>query len=191
MTLDEAKVLLTENDIDFELVEYKDEEEYLHHTALYPYTKHAKSCKVLAMVVKSKNGEKDIELQFNEEHGIFYFVELRFGSFSFEMFEDSEEGKLTEKLMIHIREMQAGNYVVIVANNIEKHFELWDSCFEVNDTENDFFGKKAFEAEIHRIQGLENASKGWFEKFLDKLLRTKIQYEIYDWNTYKCIVKEC
>lgn len=106
MTLDEAKVLLTENDIDFELVEYKDEEEYLHHTALYPYTKHAKACKVLAMVVKSKNGEKDIELQFNEEHGIFYFVELRFGSFSFEMFEDSEEGKLTEKLMIHIREIR-------------------------------------------------------------------------------------
>lgn len=191
MTLDEAKVLLTENDIDFELVEYKDEEEYWHHTTLYPYTKNAKPCKVLAMVVKSNNGGRDIELQFNEEHGLFYFVELRFGSFSFEIFDDGQEGELTEKLIVHIREIQEGNYVVIVANNIEKHFGLWDSCFEVNDTEDEFYGKRAFEEEMHRIQGLGNASKGWFEKFLEKLLRTKIQYEIYDWNTYECIVKEC
>lgn len=52
MTLKDAKVLLTENDIEFELVEYKDEKEYWHHTMLYPYTKHAKPCKVIAMVRK-------------------------------------------------------------------------------------------------------------------------------------------
>ena len=67
MTLDDAKVLLTDNNIPFDLVEYENEKEYWHHTMLFPYTKNAQVCKVLVLVVRSNNGKKDIELQFNEK----------------------------------------------------------------------------------------------------------------------------
>ena len=63
MTLDKAKTLLSENNISFELHEFNSEAEYWHHTTLFPYTKNAKPCKVIAMIIRSNNGKKDIELQ--------------------------------------------------------------------------------------------------------------------------------
>jgi len=58
MTLDDAKVLLVENDIFFELVEYRNEKEYWHHTMLFPYTKNAKSCKVIATRAVATRSER-------------------------------------------------------------------------------------------------------------------------------------
>ena len=57
MTLDEAKALLSENNISFELLEFNNEAEYWRHTSLFPYTKNAKPCKVIAMLIKSNNGK--------------------------------------------------------------------------------------------------------------------------------------
>ena len=36
MTLDDAKVLLSENNISFKVDEYENEKEYWHHTMLFP-----------------------------------------------------------------------------------------------------------------------------------------------------------
>ena len=63
MTLDEAKRLLSGQGIPFEVCEFENEATYWHHVTLFPYTKNAKNCKVIALVIPSPNGEKNIELQ--------------------------------------------------------------------------------------------------------------------------------
>lgn len=55
------------------------------------YTKNAKPCKVIALIIRSNNGRNDIELQFNAVYYNFYFEELWFGSYSFEMYNYNEE----------------------------------------------------------------------------------------------------
>lgn len=179
MILDDAKVLLTENNIPFEMVEYENEKAYWHHTMLFPYTKNAKPCKVLVFVVKSNNGEKNIELQFNENNGALYFEELRFGGHCFELF-DIQEEILAETLIDNIVQIQKGKVTVIEANNLNKRCWSGDAIFDIDD-EDDVFGKRGFEKAILHIQ----KPKG----LLSKIFGSKMQYEIYDWNTYQSIVK--
>lgn len=179
MTVDDVKVLLTENNILFELVEYENEKEYWHHTTLFPYTKNAKPCRVLAIVVRSNNGEKDIELQFNENNGAFYFEELRFGGYCFELFDIKEE-ILAETLIDDIGQIQEGKLVVIEANNLNKKCWSGDAIFDLDD-EDDSFGKSGLEKAVIQIQ----KPKG----LLSKIFSSKMQYEIFDWNTYRSIVK--
>lgn len=57
---------------------------------LFPYTKNAKSCKVIAIVIKSKNRNKNLELQFNAIDGTFYFEELHFGDYCFDLNDDDD-----------------------------------------------------------------------------------------------------
>lgn len=179
MTLDDVKVLLTDNNIPFDLVEYSNEKEYWHHTMLFPYTKNAKFCKVLAIVIKSNNGQKNIELQFNEKDGFFYFEELRFGGYCFELFDIKEE-MLVETLVDDIEQIQKGKLTVIEANNLNKRCWSGDAIFDLDD-EDDLFGKRGLEKAILHIE----KPKG----LLSKIFGSKMQYEIYDWNIYQSIVK--
>ena len=178
MTLFEAKRLLAENDFVFEISEFEDEATYWHHTMLFPYTKNAKNCKVIALIITSSNGKKNIELQFNAVDGDFLFEELRFGDFCFEMFDYNEE-MLVGDLLDRINKIKSGTCSVIVANDLKNKRWLGDFCFDMNN--DDHFGKTGFEKAIQIIQ----APKG----FISKLLKARKQYEIYDWNTYKCIIK--
>lgn len=177
MTLDEAKELLQENNIPYEISKFENEAEYWRHVVLFPNTKYAKPCKVIALIIHSKNGKKNIELQFNERGGTFYFVDLQFGDFDFEMF-DYNEDMLSDDLLNHINEIISGNFIVIAANDIKKRRWLGDACFDLND---DDFGKEDFQIAMQRIQ----KPKGFFSR----LFRITTQYEIYDWNAYQCIVK--
>jgi len=179
MTLDEAKALLTENNISFELRKYENETAYWRHTALFPYTKNARPCKVTAIVIRSNNLKKDIELQFNSVDDVFCFEELRFGDYCFEMF-DYNEKMLTDDLLNHIYEIKDGSFVVIVANDIKKRCWIGDACFDLND-DDDAFGKPGFQKAMQRIR----KPKGFFSV----LLKSKKQYEIFDWNTYQVVVK--
>ena len=179
MTLNEVNVLLSENQIPFELCEFENETAYWHHVSMFPYTKHAKVCKVIALIIPSNNQHKNIELQFNATDNGFIFEELYFGGFGFEMFDYTEE-MLADDLLDRIKEIQSGNFVVIIANDLKNRRWLGDSCFDLND-EDDAFGRQGFEKAMRRI----NKPKG----LLSRLLKTQKQYEIYDWNTYQCIVK--
>lgn len=180
MNLNEAELLLSKHNISFELQEYENEKEYWHHISLFPDTKKAKSCKVIAIIIKSNNGNKDLELQFNEDNGDFYFVELYFGDYCYEEFDVLEE-MLAEDIMIHITEVLDGNFTVIVVNDLKKKRWVGDLCFDLNDSDDVFFGKQEFEKMLKKI----NKPIG----FWDKVLKSKKQYEIYDWNSYKCIIK--
>lgn len=173
MTLEEAKELMRSNNIPFELREFQNEKEYWHHVTLFPYTQNAKPCKVLAMVIRSNNGKKDIELQFNASGDSFHFEELHFGDFGYEMFGCASE------LLDRINEIKSGSFTVIIANDIKKKRWLGDACFDLSD--DDAFDKPGFEKTMKRIQ----KPKG----FASKLIKSKKQFEIYDWNTYQCIVK--
>lgn len=179
MTLDEVKKLLSSNGITFEIQEFQNETAYLKHLTLFPYTKNAKPDKVIALIIKSENNKKDIELQFDEIDGIFRFEELLFGDYCYEMFDTAEE-YLADELLTNINEIKSGNLTVINANNIKRKCWLYDGSFNLND-DDDSFGKPGFEKAMRRIK----KPKG----LLSKLFKSKIQYEIYDWNTYKCIIK--
>lgn len=178
MTLDEAKALLSENNISFELIEFNNEADYWRHTSLFPYTKNAKPCKVIAMLIKSNNGKKNIELQFDAVGDVFRFEELWFGDYCYEMF-DYNEDMLADDLIRNILEIKQGNFIVIVLNDLRRKRRLSDACFDL--CEDDDFGKPGYEKALQRI----NKPKG----LISKLLISKKQYEIYDWNTYRCIVK--
>ena len=179
MTLFEAKKLLTENNFVFETREFEDEATYWHHTMLFPYTKNAKNCKVIALIITSNNGKKNIELQFNAVDDDFLFEELRFGDFCFEMFDYKEE-ILANDLLNHINEIKGGAFSVIVANDLKNKKWLADSCFDMKD-DDDHFGKPGFEKAIQIIQAPKS--------FISKLLKASKQYEIYDWNIYQCIIQ--
>lgn len=178
MTLDEVKAMLLSNDISFNIAEFENEADYWHHTMLFPYTKNAKPCKVIALIVTAPNGKKNIELQFNSVDGVFSFEELCFGDYCFELF-DMKEEYIAEAILTHIGEIRGGNLYVISANDIHKKQWLGDACFDL-DSE-DAFGSAGFQKAMQKING----PKG----FWSKLRRTNIQYEVFSWNTYQCIVK--
>ena len=179
MVLDDVKALLTENNISFEVVVYENEKAYWNHTMLFTNIKNAKPCKVLSLVVKSNNGKKNIEIQFNENNGDFYFEDLRFGGYCFELFDIKEE-ILAETLIDDILQIQKGKLIVIEAYNLNKGCWSGDAIFDIND-DDDIFGKRSFKKAISRLQ----KPKG----LLSKIFGSKMQYDIYDWNTYQSIVK--
>ena len=178
MTLQEAKELLSKNNIYFDICKFENEAEYWQHITLFPYTKYAKNCKVIALIIMSNNGKKNIELQFNATENEIHFEELRFGDYGFEMFDYNEE-MLANDLLDHIKEIQSGNFTVIVANNLKRKCWIGDACFNLND--DDAFGKAGFERAMKRIK----KTKG----LISKLLKSSKQYEIYDWNSYQCMIK--
>ena len=103
---------------------------------------------------------------------------MRFGDYGFEMFDYNEE-MLANDLLDHIKEIQSGNFTVIVANNLKSKSWIGDACFNLND--DDAFGKAGFERAMKRIK----KTKG----LISKLLKSSKQYEIYDWNSYQCMIK--
>ena len=179
MTLNEAKTLLSENNINFDICEFENEASYWHHRTLFPYTKNASKCKVIALIIASNNKKRNVELQFNEANNEFRFEELSFGDYCFEMFDCNEE-MLADDLLERIKEIQSGNFIVIVANDLKNKRWLGDACFDPND-DDDIFGRQGLEKAMARI----NKKKG----FLARLFKSRTQYEIYDWNNYQRIVK--
>ena len=180
MTLQQAQALLTENKIPFAVCEYESEAAYWNCIDLFPYTKYAKDCKVIVLRIASNNGKKHIELQFNAANGTFLFKELLFGTFCFEMFDYAEE-MLESDLQNRINKIMSGSVVVIDTNDLTKKRWLSGGYFDLDEKDDDVFGRLGFENAMQKIE----APKGW----LAKMLGCKKQYDIYDWNTYRCIIK--
>lgn len=176
MTHMEAKELLTQNGIEFSEVEYEDESQYWHHTTQFPRTKSAKKCKVIALVIRSKNHIKNIELQFNLKDTKYIFEELRFGGFCFEMFDYNPEMLETDLITI-VNSITSGNIAIIESNNLKKKSWNGDASFDLSD-EDDLVG---YDKAIRKIK----KKKTLFEK----LISPKMQFEIFDWENYQCIVK--
>ena len=179
MTLNEVKVLLSENQIPFELCEFENEAAYWQHISQFPYTQNAKVCKVIALIISSNNHHKNIELQFNALNDEFILDELYFGDYGFEMFDYTEE-MLANDLVNNINKIRSGYLVVITAINLNNKRRLGDALFYLSG-DDDAFGEEGYKKalrQIHKPKGL-----------LARLFKSKIQYEIYDWDSYQCIIK--
>ena len=172
MTLEEIKKLLSSHNIPFQTMTFQNEEEYWRHIALYPCVKNAKNCKVLALVISSVNGKKNIELQFNDMGGVFRFVDMRFGDYCCELF-NRTGSELANCLIEEIQSVMSGRIVIISANDLKRKSWLGDACFDYED------------AGFQKAIGKTEKKK----RFFAAVLGSKIQYEIFDWNTYRNVIK--
>ena len=172
MTLNRAKELLLSKNIPFEIVEYKNGSDFWKHILLFPNTKHADSSKVMAIVIKSNNKQKNLELQFNESKEGFLFQELWFGDYSFEAF-DYGADVLEQEILADIERVMSDTFIACSLNDLKKKRWLADGLVEKDDED------------AKKIQQKILKPKSWIEK----LFKTQLQYEIYDWNNYQIIIK--
>ena len=182
MTFDAVKMLLEENNISFSELHFDSDAEFRLHISPFAYIKNAGTYPVKALVITSNNNHKNIELQFIDENndGNYTFVDLYFGEYFFELF-DCQEEFLQQSITDEIKSIISNEVIVIVANNLKRKSWLGNACFDLNDNDDDWFGKAGFERAMQRIQ----KPKG----IISKLLKSSKQYEIYDWNSYQCIIK--
>ena len=78
------------------------------------------------MVVKSNNGKKDIELQFNAAGDAFRFEELRLGGFCDELF-DCNEVTLADDLIRNISEIQKGLFSKLPGAQKQYEIDDWNT----------------------------------------------------------------
>ncbi len=180
MTLSQAKELLKSNFIPFTEMEFANEVDFLNHISQFPYTKKAKDHKFYALIIQSNNGKKHIELEFEEKNDEFLFWDLWFGDFCFEFFsgDTDDDGSY---LIEEIQRIQKGHCTVINATNPKTKRWIFDIQFDRNDTDDDMFGEIGFQKTMKRIRKKRT--------FFERLFGFRRSYEIYDWNTYECIVK--
>lgn len=180
MTLEEAKVLLNTNKIPFSELTFNNVIEFRKHISPFANLKNAADCSVKVLVVLSNNKHKNIELQFIDENsdGNYIFVDLYFGQYFYELF-DCQNNILQQSIIDEINSIISNDISIIAANNLTK--KTWFSIQIFDKKENDGFGILGYEKAIKRI----NEKK----RFFSKLFGRKMQYEIYDWNTYQCIIK--
>ena len=179
MTLNEAKTLLERRRIPYHTAQYENEAEYWLHIMPCPDLSQAGSCKVIALVIPSVNGVKDIELQFNRHRGEYIFEELYFGGFSFDL-SDSEPDMLEADILEIIGRIVDGKLTVIECNDLKRKRWISDSSFDLTD-DDIVFGAPGFREAVARI---EKPKTLW-----QKLTRQKLQYDIYDWRTHRQILK--
>lgn len=176
MTLEEGKTLLQKENIPFQEVDYPNEAAFYRHIALFPCLRNRSDCKVKALVIKSRHGIQNIELQFSCKDDGYQLVDLYFGEFPFELSE-FYEWWIRETLLGEIKEIMDGKMMVLVANDLCRKKWCADMGFDLEDEDDMAYFAKLY-ARIKRKKG-----------FLAKLLKRKMRYEIFDFNSYRCIDK--
>ena len=179
MTLTEVKTMLERRRIPYQTAQYEDEAAYWRHLMHFPHTEYGRKCKITALVIPSVNGVKDIELQFSRLRGEYVFDELYFGSYGFEMF-DYDPDMLEADLLDIIGRIVDGKLAIIEANNLKKKRFVSDGAYDMTDSDS-VFGAPGFRDAVAKI---EKPRTLW-----QKLTGQKRQYDIYDWRTYRQIVK--
>lgn len=179
MTLTDAKTLLERKRIPYQTAQYEDEAAYWRHCMPFPYVDNARNCKITALVIPSVNGVKDIEIQFSRHRGEFVFDELWFGGHSFEMFEYDPE-LVEADLLDYVGQIVDGKLAVIETNDVKRRRGVSVSCFDLTDSDS-VFGAPGFREAMKEIEAPKT--------FWKKLTGSKLQYDIYDWRTYRRVVK--
>lgn len=179
MNLIDAKALLEKRRIPYHIAQYENEAAYWRHISLFPDLSQAVSCRTIALVIPSVNGEKDIELQFNRTRGEYVFEELWFGGYCFEL-SDHDPDLLEADILDRIGQIVEGKTAVILACDLKRKRWIRDSCFDLKDDDN-VFGAPGFREAVAKIEAPKT--------FWQKLTRQKRQYDIYDWRTCRQILK--
>lgn len=172
MNLSRAKELLNKKGLPYELVEYSCEGEFWKHISQFANTSRATPTKVISLVINSPNKHKHLELQFNKSEKDYLFCELWFGDYSFEAF-DYEADILEQEILSDIESVISGGFVAFSIGDLKNRRWISDGLIEKNSEALEKFKQKM------------SRPKSW----LGKIFKTKIQYELYDWNTYKIAIK--
>lgn len=173
MNIDEAKTLLNTRGITFEEKDYATQCEYWEHCSEflhfeYASTKPDSMRKVL--VIPCANGRKDIEIEFKQKDGEFEFVDLLFGSFSFEVKEESTEGSTVEEILTErLSDLLQNRYTVLAVSSIEGGVIMDSFRPNVSDADRGTL-----------IDAYKNSVNFW-----GKLLKRHYVAEIYDRDSYQ------
>ena len=120
--------------------------------------------------------EAPLYIEFSEHNKVF---DLHFGRYSYELFEYSEEGLLSE-LMNNIHAIMAEKTHIIWACKTNSGRWYADACYYVAPGEDDDDSAE-YHAAIQRIERPRNM----FSRFLTR----RVTYAIYSWNTYREITR--
>lgn len=172
MNLECAKELLAGRGVPFRTEEYACEADFWKHICLFPFAKNAADCRVIAVVISSNNGHRDLELQFAEMEEEYIFKELWFGDYSFEAF-DYEPDTLEDEVLSDIEDVMSGNLMAFVINELSKQQWLGDGLLK---KDSDYAKKLKRDALKPRT---------WKQK----VRKMKLQYEFYDWDNYQKTIK--
>ena len=179
MTLSEAIEILKSKNYYCRVDEYKNEAEFLKHIYLFPDIKDSLNCRVRSLVIPCNNEHKNIELQFNEYNGDFFFVEMLFGDFCFEM-NECPEFYLKKEILDIVYQIVSEQMAIVVKNDLKHKKWISDDCYVLSD-DDPTFGEPAFFMAVNKIQRPKSA--------VEKIKNSKIQYEIYSFGSYECIIK--
>ncbi len=180
MTLNEAKILLDKNNIIYSELHFDSVAEFRSYLSPFANSKNSGLYPVILLEISSNNNHKNIGLQFIDENnnGNYSFLDLYFGQFFYELF-DCQEEFLQQTIMDEIKNIVSNDFIIIVAHDLKKAKWFSDQIFDKKET--DGFGVPGFEKAMKRIHRKKS--------LIAKLFGSKMQYEIYDWNTYQCIIK--
>ncbi len=182
LTLCAAKALLAEHQIQFDLIEYPNAASYWQHAMRDADLRRAPAGKTVVLVVRSNNGEKHIELEFRAESADFVLQTARFGEYVWVLTEENDQtgADVADQLLQFIRKVESGDWVVVVTYDTTHQKWLETACFDRHTADADI-GEPAFQkkrAEIEKPAG-----------FFAKLFRVRMEYEIYDWNSFRRVEK--
>ena len=172
MNLSRAKELLNKKGLSYELIEYSCEGDFWKHISQFSDTSKAAHSKMISLVINSPNKHKNLELQFNQLENDYLFCELWFGEYCFEAF-DYEADILEQEILSDIENVISGVFIAFSVSDLKNRRFISDGLFEKNSESLEKFKQKM------------SKPKSWAEK----IFKTQMQYELYDWDTHKIVIK--
>ena len=175
MTLTEAKTLLERKRIPYQTAQYESEAAYWLHLMPFPDLSQAGSCKVIALVIPSVNGVKDIELQFNRHRGEFILEDMWFGGCGFDM-SDTDPDLVESDILDIIGQIVDGKLTVVECHDLKRKRCISNGLYDLTDSDG-VFGAPGYRETLAKI---EKPKTLW-----QKITGKKLRYDIYDWRTHR------
>ena len=132
-----------------------------------------------AIIIDGGSKEAPLRVVFGEADGEQRFIDLRFGQFDYEFYQNTEESVMDE-LVDAIRAVISGKTKVISDWYTETKRWRGDACFYVAPGEEDD-GSYEYTAALQRIERPKSR--------LCRLLTRSVTYAIYDWFSYREITR--
>ena len=131
------------------------------------------------ITISNPDHDKNIELIFDSDEDNPNFYDLDFGGYCYELF-DCNEDDIANQLIKEIKDIISGNVYIIYARNAKSGEWFFDGCF-FDSPDEDENTMDEFQNLIARIR----SPKSWLRKIIKRI----DQYEIFNWNSYECVIK--
>ncbi len=131
--------------------------------------------------IQNPNHQMDIHIIFNDATENPEFSDLEFGNYWYELF-DCEEKYIAQELLNEIQRIINGSTHIIFVSTMKNGIRRW--CWDgmyVDLPDEEINSMDSFYKAVKKIK----APKSWWQKLLGK---TEV-YEVFNWKSYKKIVK--